>query len=306
MQFTQAKIFVQGNSKSKTFRFPVCFFLLSKVLRYFVCLGLLLLLFEFGFSFFHNYFLENALAKRNHLQNKLVALKVKTDSLNLALESSFEKVDLLYAKAGLLHLDHATREFGTGGTILPEDLFLRSISKTAALTVDMREASEKLKNKTQFNKSSLQTIASILNQKQEATRFIPTIAPAKGRYASSFGRRVHPVTGVVGKMHYGIDISNSTWTPIYATADGYVDVARVSSSFGKFVSINHGNGFLTKYGHMVHYLVKEGQFVSRYQIIGYMGNTGRSTGSHLHYEVWQNGNAVNPLAYILPNDYAIE
>jgi murein DD-endopeptidase MepM/ murein hydrolase activator NlpD len=107
-------------------------------------------------------------------------------------------------------------------------------------------------------------------------------------------------------MHYGIDISNVPWTPIYASADGVVQIAQKSSSFGNYVVLNHGNGIVTKYGHMQRYIVQPGQFVNRYQIIGYMGNTGRSVGPHLHYEVWRDGNAVNPLAYILPNEHAIE
>ena len=107
-------------------------------------------------------------------------------------------------------------------------------------------------------------------------------------------------------MHQGVDIANERWTPIYASADGVIEVAQMSSTFGNCVTINHGNGIVTRYGHMQMSLVNPGQVVRRYQIIGYMGNTGRSVGPHLHYEVWVNNVAVNPLAYMLPGDYAVD
>jgi murein DD-endopeptidase MepM/ murein hydrolase activator NlpD len=85
-----------------------------------------------------------------------------------------------------------------------------------------------------------------------------------------------------------------------------VEVAQLSSSFGNFVTLNHGNGIKTRYGHMQMMLVQPGQFVRRYQIIGYMGNTGLSVGPHLHYEVWVGNNPVNPLAYMLPGDHSVD
>ena len=163
-----------------------------------------------------------------------------------------------------------------------------------------------LSGKLDNNSGAFYNLTDFIKQKQSAWRFVPSISPTQGRYASSFGPRIHPVTGEVGKMHYGVDIANDRWTPIYASADGVVDVAQMSSTFGNFVTINHGNGIVTRYGHMQMSLVNPGQFVRRYQIIGYMGNTGRSVGPHLHYEVWVNNNPVNPLAYMLPGDYAVD
>ena len=163
-----------------------------------------------------------------------------------------------------------------------------------------------VQGKLDNNSGAFYNLTDFIKQKQSAWRFVPSISPTQGRYASSFGPRIHPVTGEVGKMHYGVDIANDRWTPIYASADGVVDVAQMSSTFGNFVTINHGNGIVTRYGHMQMSLVNPGQFVRRYQIIGYMGNTGRSVGPHLHYEVWVNNNPVNPLAYMLPGDYAVD
>jgi murein DD-endopeptidase MepM/ murein hydrolase activator NlpD len=114
------------------------------------------------------------------------------------------------------------------------------------------------------------------------------------------------VTGEVGKMHYGIDITAPKWTPIRAAANGRVDKVAGSGSMGRHVIIDHGNGIVTKYAHMEMPFAKEGQIVTRFDVIGYVGSTGLTTGNHLHYEVWVNNVAVNPIYYVLPDDYSVE
>lgn len=306
MDCVRAKIFVAGSTKSKSIRIPVALFGVFRWARRIVCLGLILLLLQVGTFFGYNHFLQKATQQHENLREKLAELSVESNRLNDKMVHYFEQEDLLHTKAGLPVMDHSVRELGTGGEVLPEDLFLRSVSQSAALIAEIRESTERLENKIALNQSSFMSLDNYIDRQQKNYRNIPSIAPAKGRYASAFGHRVHPVTGQIGKMHYGVDISNDPWTPIYAAADGVVQTAQLSSSFGNYVVLNHGNGFLTKYGHMTRYIVRPGQYVERYQVIGYMGNTGLSAGPHLHYEVWLNGDAVNPLAYILPNDHAIE
>ncbi len=306
MQFFRTQILFEGSAKSRTWRLPLALFSVWRWGRRIVCLGLILLILQTALFFGYEYFLRNALSQRESLQAKLSQLYLETDSLNQRMDSYFASEDLLYAKAGLQPLDHSVRALGTGGEILPEERFKRFISPSVALSADVQESSERLLNKIEKNQNAFKTLGNFMERQRENWRFIPSISPASGRYASAFGRRTHPVTGELGKMHYGIDISNVPWTPIYASADGVVQIAQKSSSFGNYVVLNHGNGIVTKYGHMQRYIVQPGQFVNRYQIIGYMGNTGRSVGPHLHYEVWRDGNAVNPLAYILPNEHAIE
>ena len=99
-------------------------------------------------------------------------------------------------------------------------------------------------------------------------------------------------------MHYGVDLSAPQGTPIYATRGGRVTYATYDSSSGYYVSINHLDGFVTKYLHMTHYVVSPGQYVAAGQIIGYCGSTGASTGPHLHFSVYKDGVAVNPALYI--------
>lgn len=118
---------------------------------------------------------------------------------------------------------------------------------------------------------------------------------------SNFGMRTHPVIGG-RRAHKGIDLAAPTGTPIYATADGVVSRANRFSSYGLFVSIEHGASLQTRFAHMSRIAVAEGEQVKKGDIIGYVGSTGRSTGPHLHYEVRVDGRAVNPIPYMVESD----
>ncbi len=117
------------------------------------------------------------------------------------------------------------------------------------------------------------------------------------RFSSPFGYRIHPVYGG-WRFHYGVDLAAPQGTPIVASRSGRVTYATYDSSSGYYVSINHMDGFVTKYLHMTHYIVSPGQYVAAGQVIGYCGSTGASTGPHLHFSVYYNGVAVNPAKYI--------
>ncbi|MGM9554515.1 MAG: murein hydrolase activator EnvC family protein [Faecousia sp.] len=114
---------------------------------------------------------------------------------------------------------------------------------------------------------------------------------------SSYGYRVHPITGNYS-FHNGVDLAIGYGTPIYATKSGYVTTATYNYAYGYYVTINHMDGFSSLYGHMTNYVVSEGQYVERGQVIGYVGSTGYSTGSHLHFTIYYNGGTVNPMEYI--------
>ncbi len=118
--------------------------------------------------------------------------------------------------------------------------------------------------------------------------------------SSNFGPRRAPIRGA-SRMHKGMDIPGPVGTPIHATADGIIGRAQWVSGYGKYVEIEHGNAIETRYGHMSALNVSSGQRIRKGDIIGYMGSTGRSTGSHLHYEVRVGGEAVNPTAFLAPS-----
>ena len=128
-------------------------------------------------------------------------------------------------------------------------------------------------------------------------RSAPRGWPAEGHISSRFGERVSPTHGGP-QFHTGIDIANFSGTPVRATGDGLVVHASWEGGYGRLVSIDHGFGFLTHYGHNNRLVVKEGDRVKRGQVIAYMGSSGASTGNHLHYEIWLNGRYVNPARYL--------
>ncbi len=124
------------------------------------------------------------------------------------------------------------------------------------------------------------------------------IYPTRGRLTSGFGYRSDPFTGV-RRFHYGIDLANSLGTPIMAAMDGVVvDVENRPAGYGKYIVIRHSRGYQTLYGHLSSINVREGQRVKQGQRIGLMGSTGRSTGPHLHFSIYQNNRPVDPLAIL--------
>ena len=137
-----------------------------------------------------------------------------------------------------------------------------------------------------------------LQERQTRLVRTPSIAPTKGYMSSPFGLREDPITKRK-KMHKGLDYSNVPYTPIYAPADGVVVNTYVNSGYGNFLVIDHGYDIVTRYGHLTKYEVKVGQKVKRGDLIARMGNTGRSTGTHLHYEVLVRDQHVDPALYIL-------
>lgn len=134
--------------------------------------------------------------------------------------------------------------------------------------------------------------------KRDFLRAIPVNWPTGGMISSPFGYRPHPFNGSI-QMHDGLDIAGVVGTPVYATANGVVSQTNISSDYGRIVYINHNRKIQTRYGHLSRVIVKKGQIVKRGEIIAYMGNTGKSTGSHLHYEIRINNIPLDPLRFIM-------
>lgn len=137
---------------------------------------------------------------------------------------------------------------------------------------------------------------------EQPTVAIPSRMPLAGaRLTSSYGMRDHPVLRKRAS-HKGVDLAAPTGTPVYATADGIVGRADWFSSYGLYVSLDHGAELETRYAHMSKLAVAAGDTVRKGDIIGYVGSTGRSTGAHLHYEVRIDGVAVNPIPYMVESE----
>ena len=131
---------------------------------------------------------------------------------------------------------------------------------------------------------------------------VPSMMPLGGaRLTSDYGMRDHPVLRKRAN-HKGVDLAAPTGTPIYATADGVVGRADWFSSYGLYISLDHGGDLETRYAHMSKLAVAAGERVQKGDLIGYVGSTGRSTGPHLHYEVRVDGVAVNPIPYMVESE----
>lgn len=125
----------------------------------------------------------------------------------------------------------------------------------------------------------------------------PNLWPVEGRITGSFGERIDPFNGE-GAFHRGVDISTDFGHRVLAPADGVVVSAGLESGYGRLVEIQHANGIITRYGHLSAFAVNAGQRVTRGEVIGYVGMSGRSTGPHLHYEVWVHNSPVNPYKFL--------
>lgn len=189
--------------------------------------------------------------------------------------------------------------FGVGGPV-PEDLdpSLPLEEKYHSLMREMHDQSQQLQAVSRRQSERFEDLLQHLEGQVDLLAATPAIRPAKGWLTAGFGNRESPFTGLK-EFHKGIDIANRKGTAILATADGQVVFSGRKGLLGKAVVIDHGHGMVTRYGHMDEVLKKKGERVRRGETIGRMGRSGRTTGSHVHYEVLLNGVPVNPRKYIL-------
>lgn len=157
---------------------------------------------------------------------------------------------------------------------------------------------DKAVKETQLKEQSVIDLWEGLSERQSLLSATPNIKPAKGWLTSRFGYRVSPFSGK-SVLHAGLDIAAAPGSPVYAPADGVVTFASYDEGYGKLVSVDHGYGVSTRFGHMSQIYVQVGQRINKWDVLGAVGNTGRSTGPHLHYEVRINGTPVDPINYIL-------
>ncbi len=178
-----------------------------------------------------------------------------------------------------------------------------------ALVGGMISQLNNLSARVSYQAKSYSEIDEMIRNKEKLLSAIPAIQPISNsdlrRIASGFGNRIDPVYKIT-KFHAGLDFTAPQGTPIYATADGRIAEANFDEGgYGNHVVINHGYGYETLYGHMVRIKARRGQSIKRGEVIGWIGNTGKSTGPHCHYEVHKNGAAVDPV-YFFYNDLTPE
>jgi len=189
--------------------------------------------------------------------------------------------------------------FGVGGSV-PEDLDSQVPLKEKhnSLMREMHSQTRELNLASINQEKGFESLYKHLENQRNLLSSTPAIRPTKGWISSNFGYRTSPFTGL-REFHKGLDIANRKGTPIIATGDGTVTFTGSKGFLGKVIVINHGHGMVTRYGHLQKILKKRGENVKRGDTIALVGNSGRGTGPHLHYEVLLNGIPVNPKKYIL-------
>lgn len=199
------------------------------------------------------------------------------------------------------------RQFDFAGTARYDSL---ESMDNARLVIATTAKLDLLKRQLYVQSNSFDEIVQMYRGKDEMYKCIPAIQPVANKnlkqMASGYGNRIDPIYGTV-RYHAGMDFSAAVGTDIYATGDGIVEDAGWESGYGNCVVINHGYGYKTRYAHMSRIGVRRGEKVIRGQVIGAVGNTGKSTGPHLHYEVIVKGRTVNPVNYyymdLTPEEY---
>lgn len=242
--------------------------------------------------------MAQTLEENRQLRSALTRIGDKLEDLRGQLRALAAKDDQLRLLADLPRIDPDTREVGVGGIYNPPS---EGGDDPRRLLYDL----DKLEREVRLQFKSFSEIERQFAQNRDLLAHTPSIRPCEGGYISSgFGRRRDPFTGRQ-TPHNGIDISVERGTPVAATADGRVVFAKRTPGLGLLVIIDHGYGFRTAYGHLSSIKVYKDQTVQRGQKIGEVGNTGRSTAPHLHYEVHVLDSPVDPLDYIFEPDAAV-
>jgi len=263
--------------------------------------GILAALFFVLYTFVIDSPKEKKLIRENlALQIQYNLLNERMDNMAVVLDDMQNRDDNIYRV--IFESDpipSSVRNAGFGGANRYKEL---EGYESSELLVETQKKLDILSKMAAVQSKSFDDVKNLALDKEKMLAAIPGIQPVANknlkRMASGYGRRIHPIYKV-RKMHWGMDFSAKTGTPIFATGDGKISNDRKigGSGYGKYIVIDHGYGYHTLYAHMSKVAVRKGQSVKRGDVIGYVGNSGRSAGPHLHYEVVKDGKKVNPINF---------
>ncbi len=251
---------------------------------------------------------KNLEAQNQRLLDLFSSLDRRLDEYDRTLSIIKTLDDSIYRSlVGKEPLPWSIRKAGTGGHDPGISLSINSYPEQVR---QLAERIDRMDSHLKVQESSYRDVLRTALRNRTKLSHLPAIMPIANddlkATGSGFGMRLHPILKIY-RMHEGMDFFASKGTDVYATADGVVWDVRVSESFGNVIEIDHGYGILTLYAHLHHFDVRKGQLVKRGQVIGHVGNTGLSSGQHLHYEVHVNGKEVDPVNYffkdLTPEEY---
>lgn len=243
----------------------------------------------------------------DYLKLQYEILDDRLDNMNLLLEDMQQRDDNIYRV--IFEADpipSSVRKAGYGGVDRYADLYGY---KSTDLVVGVAKKLDVVASQLYVQSKSYDEVFTLAKNKAQMLACIPAIIPVKEsdirQISSYFGYRSDPLYKVA-KFHSGMDFASAIGTEVFVTGDGVVEkVEQNHWGYGNLITVNHGYGYKTQYAHLSKFAVKVGQKVKRGQVIGYVGNTGKSTGSHLHYEVLKNGEPTDPMHFFF-NDLSPE
>ena len=278
-------------------------FIVTSILIIIICTVLLSFTAEVMTRYLYQSKLKDIREKNSSLVSMFADLQSNLSNIQDEMDQLEKKDKALRTYANLPPIDKDIRQVGIGGYT---DIRKSNLSKLLPgieekinnIEMDISE----LARKVRLEKESYAAIYNTIKDNSQKLTSIPSIRPLNGGYLNTgIGYRNDPFTGEK-RFHHGLDISANTGTIVYATANGKVVSAGTMGNYGKTIKINHGYGYHTFYAHLHEISVEKGQKISRGDIIGQVGNTGRSTASHLHYEVHFLGTPQDPEHYFLARD----
>jgi len=241
--------------------------------------------------------LKDLRANYHQLTETLVTLQTQLEDVSGKMGTIEKKDQAIRTYAGLPQIDQDVRKMGVGGAVIRKtnvnDIAPEVTSRISEIEMNV----ETLPRKVKLELKSYNSLYNKVRDNSDNLKIIPSIRPVQEGYlGSGFGYREDPFTDKV-RYHYGQDFAVNTGTKVYTPAQGKVRFAGNQGGYGKVIKIDHGNGYRTIYAHLSNIKVKRGQELKRGELIATSGNTGRSAGPHLHYEVHQYGAPQNPMDY---------
>ena len=234
-------------------------------------------------------------AENQDLASKYEKLQSDLDKTDARYNELVQKEIAIRTAFGLPEINPQERQLGVGG---PTEFVPPVVDQTSQMAVTSEAQIDRLLRLSSFELEKYAELETGLADLKDRLDHTPSVWPVRGWLSRGYGMQNDPFTGY-RRLHRGLDISNNIGTPIVAPASGRVKSVLIDRELGKFIEIDHGYGFVTRYGHLSAVDVQRGQLVERGETIGLMGSTGYSTGPHLHYEVWLNGKCLNPADYII-------